>query len=217
MTFQKSDQSFCYQWGRFGELVWWIALLQPVLLWAAFLARAFVGSKAQSIYYRIQAGSLFLTWGLFYVLRDGVFRSPVPHPSCTSARFSRPAFEVTIMAHYFVAIYLRDRYFGWAYGAWNWLWVAMIFLFVYGGASVTGNYVQLDLVVGLGYGALMGLVSGYVIYVHLVPVLPLFYGYWYLWWDWQGGLRATTIQERDAYSLHLDKLRASEPRAEEWA
>lgn len=217
MTIQKADLSFCYQWGRFGELLWWMAMYQPVLLWTAFTARAFVGSRVQLSYYRIQALCAALTWALYYVLRDGVFRSPAPHAFCSSNRFSRPGLEVSLMGHYFVAVLLRDKYFGWPYGAWNWTWSALVFLMVYGGASASANFTQVDLLISLAYGIVMGLISGYIIYTLFVPVLPLFYSFWILWWDWQVGLHRAASEAMDDYAKYRDNIRMNEPRANEWS
>lgn len=217
MPIEKADQSFCYQWGRFGQFLTWVYMAQPILLWASFTARAFVGSRAQLTYYRIQTASALLTWMLYYVLRDGVFRSPAPHPFCNSNRFSRPGFEVAMMSHLFVAVLLRDKYFGWPYGAWNWLWFVLVWVIVYGGACASANYGQVDLLIGVAYGATMGLLGGYVIYTLLVPLLPLLYPFWWFWWDWQGGLRSSTLLALDDYASYRDQIRQAEERAQEWS
>ncbi len=217
MSYQRSDQSFCYTWGRFGELLWWLALLQPVLLWTVFCARGLAGHRAQRSYYRMQTASVLFAWLFNYVLRDGVFRSPVPHPECSSVRFSRPGLEVMLMAHYLVAIALHSRYFGWPYGVWNWAWALVQFLIVYGLASTTGNYTQPDLLVGLAVGVLHGLTHGYLIFALFVPLLPLSYFFWFYWWNWYEGFQSAARWLHADYASERDKLRAHGAEAAEWA
>ncbi len=202
----RANSGYCYRWGQAGRVLWWLVIAQPIYLWVGFTSRAAVGSAAQRIYYRLHSFSWVFSWLFYYLLRDGVFRHASPYLDCTSERFSMPSLEVWLTTQLIVHTWLHSLYFGAPYR--EWVQPLVLWLEVSGLAFASGNNSLADIAVGTGLGMLMGLVCCYVIFAVLLPVQPLLYVPWWLWWNPLSGYHAryTTFRDKTLSWLHAPYL-----------
>lgn len=178
----------CFRGGQVGYYLYIFSFFLPWYIILEFCSRARHGHRAARFYFALQFYFFGALWFFYYVLRDHVFRHQAPYPSCANTRFSLPSLEMFLAGAALTMIWLHKLYFHAPYRGWlkPLLYIAAIWAIdVY-----TGNYTNVDVVVGLAIGAFSGACGALLMFTVILPQLPFLYEDWWLWWSAANGYRS---------------------------